>query len=628
MRAFPLFVLVLTGLPLLGQESTRSFRQWLGGQEVGGATLAKQQIEGTREVRSREWLVLSRLGQEIRQEVIQTARKDAQGGLSFSWRLQLSSEPFEGRAEWSPREPGFVSIQPSQGPAVRKEVPAEALLWPEDLETRLKEAARMRQSVRTLTYSFPVQQWSTLQLEPQGSSPLPGFPDAIRFTGEERQGLATTPVEFWISPTAGELRHRTELGGMEVLSQRAELPPPAPGAGAGTPDGGFFERTLQPLPPHPFQPWIPDLTLRTEGPLPDMVRGGPPARSARYVPPGTPHVVLGQSPSTASGIPEDAQQTRLLPHAQGRWRLRRAAPPTALEAAQPPVRGVPSAEEARYLAPSPLVPFQDPAFDGLMRRMALPPGLSRWELARRVNSFVFEWIAEKDFSVGFASALEVCRLPKGDCTEHGVLAVALLRRLGVPSRAVTGWVGLGEVLGLHFWVEVRLRDRWVPIDPTFDQAPASALRIKLGDSDLADLGSIGWEGATIPFSGVRWIPDREGTRPWGEALALRADQITGPEGIQLRLPGGRWELKDGLLRLQAPKGGPWRVQAVIRPSEAQLKGAQRMAGARSLRQGWWNAPSRLLWMDLGEGRWLQLEAVSEAEAYDLLDQLMAPRPST
>jgi len=594
MRASPLFVLVLTGVALLGQEAPpQRFRQWLGGQEVGGSTLETKQDGGIREVRAREWMVLSRLGQEIRQEVTQTARKDAQGGLSFSWRLQLSSEPFEGKAQWSPRESGFLSIQPSQGPALRKEVPAGALLWPEDMEFRLKEAARLRQAVQATTFSFPVQQWSTLQLEPQGASPLPGFPDAVRFTGQEKQGLATTPVEIWISPSAGELRHRTDLGGLTVLSQRSELPAPAPGAGAGKADGGFFSRTLQELPPHPFQPWIPDLTLRAEGPLPDL--------------------------------PEDAQQTRL---PQGRWRLRRAALPSVAEAAQLPVQGIPAAEEARYLTPSPLAPFQDPAFDGLMRRMALPRGLSRWELARRVNSFVFEWIAEKDFSVGFASALEVCRLPKGDCTEHGVLAVALLRRLGVPSRAVTGWVGLGEVLGLHFWVEVRLRDRWVPIDPTFDQAPASALRLKLGDSDLADLGSIGWEGATIPFSGVRWIPDREGTRPWGEALVLRADQITGPEGIQLRLPGGRWELKDGLLRLRAGKGGPWRVQAVIRPGEAQLKGAQRMAGSRSLRQGWWNAPSRLLWMDLGEGRWLQLEAVSEAEAYDLLDQLMAPRPST
>jgi hypothetical protein len=535
-------------------------------------------------------MVLFRQGQEIKQEVRQTARKAQGGGLAFTWRLMLSSEPFEGQAEWSPREPGILSIQPKHGPAVRKEVPAEALLWPEDLELQLKEAARTRRPLRATTFSFPVLQWTTLQLEPQGAAPLPGFPDAVRFTGQERQGQATAAVEVWISPTAGELCHQTALGSLVVITQRSELPAPKAGKDAGA---GFFERTLQTLPPHPFQPWIPDLILKAEGPLPDLL--------------------------------EDAQQTRL---PQGRWRLRRATPPTAAEKAQPPVTGAPAPGEARFLAPSPLVPFRDPAFDGLIHRMALPPGLSRWELARRVNTFVFDWITDKDFTVGFASALEVCHHPRGDCTEHGVLAVALLRRLGVPARGVTGWVGLGEMLGLHFWVEVCLKDRWVPIDPTFDQAPASALRIKLGDTDLADLGSVGWEGSALAFSGVRWIPEQEGSRPWGKALALRGDQIVGPGGIQLRLPGGHWNLQRGVLLLHTAKGHSWRVQAVTRPGEAQLKGTSRLAGPRTLRQGWWNPDARLLWIDLSEGRWLQVEDLSENEAFDLLDQLLAPTGST
>ncbi len=556
----------------------------MGGQEVGGSTQETRLDGKIREVRSQEWMVLSRMGQEIREELSETARKSPEGQLTFTWRLQLSSEPFEGQAEWSTREPGVLSIQPTHGSAVRKEVPTGALLWPEDLESLLKEAARMGKAVEATTFSFPVQQWSVLHLEPQGAAPLPGFPDAVRFTGEEQEGSARVPVEVWISPTAGEVRQRTELGGLELLTQRAELPAPVPGK---RPGDGFFERTLQTLPPHPFQPWITEWILREEGPLP--------------------------------GIPEDAQQTRL---PEGRWRLRRAAPPTPAEAAQLPVKGTPSQDEARFLAPSPLVQFQDPAFDGLIRRMALPLGLSRWEIARRVNTFVFDWITEKDFTVGFASALEVCHHPRGDCTEHGVLAVALLRRLGVPARGVTGWVGLGEVLGLHFWVEVRLKDRWIPIDPTFDQAPASALRIKLGDTDLSDLGSVGWEGAAVAFTGVRWLPEQEG------AYTCLGDQITGPGHIQLRLPRGHWDLQHGLLRLQVSKGNPWPVQAVNRPSESQLKGASHLAGGRTLRHGWWNPASRVLWMDLGEGRWIQVEGVSEAEAYDLLDQLMAATSSS
>ncbi|HJW08900.1 MAG TPA: transglutaminase-like domain-containing protein [Holophagaceae bacterium] len=590
MRASPLLVWVFTALSLAGQEAPPlAFRQWLGGQEVGGSSLVLKQEGGVRRWTSREWLVLSRLGQEIRQDLEQTARRSADGDLAFTWRLQLSAEPFLGRAEWSPREPKVLTLYPAGGPSVKKDVPADAILWPEDLEVRLKEAARTGQALQAVTFSFPVQQWSRLRLEPKGPAPLPGFPDAVRFSGEEAQGQAVAPVDIWVSPTAGELRHRSDLGGIEVLSQRAELPPPTP----GKPGAGFFERTLQPLPPHPFLPWLTELTLRAEGAPPDL--------------------------------PEDAQQTRL---GKDTWRLRRAAAPSVAEAAQLPVTGPPDALEARYLAPSPLVSFRDPAFDGLLRRMALPPGLPRWDLARRVTSFVFEWIADKDFSVGFASAAEVCRQPKGDCTEHGVLAVALLRRLGVPARGVTGWVGLGETLGLHFWVEVRLKDRWVPVDPTFDEAPASALRIKLGDTDLADLGSVGWEGAAFAFSGVRWVPQQSVSRPWGADTTLQGDQVTASDGSRFRLPGGAWSLQQGALTLRSGQGAAWPVQAVTRPPEAQLRGARRLAGAATLRQGWWDPAQRRLWMDVGRGRWLQWDSVTEAEAFRLLDQLLAPTSSS
>lgn len=586
MRASPLFVAALSGILLAAQEApTRTFRQWVGGLEVGGASQEATTQAGARQIRNREWMALSRLGQEIRQEVDQTARRAPDGTLTFTWRLQLSKEPFEGRAQWSPAEPGTLHLHPANGAALRTKVPAGALLWPGDLNARLMEAARLRRPVQAITFSFPVQQWSTLTLEPAGPDSLPGFPDAVRFTGHEAQGSASAPVEMWISPSAGELRQRTELGGLALLLQRSELPPPAAAPGGAE---GFFERTLQRLPPHPFQPWLGDVTLRAEG--------------------------------AALDLPQDAQQIRLR---EGHWRLLRAAAPTAAEAAQPPVGGSPAPEEAPYLAPSPLVPFRDPAFDGLLRRMALPPGLPRWELAKRVTAFVFDWITDKDFTVGFASALEVCRTPRGDCTEHGVLAVALLRRLGVPSRGVTGWVGLGETLGLHFWVEVKLGNRWVPVDPTFDQAPASAFRIKLGDTDLADLGSVGWEGAAFAFSGVRWIPEREGAQPWGTGTRLDGDLLTVSGGSQLRLPGGRWDLARGKLTLN----GTWRIEAVSRPGPGQLRGARRLAGPRTLREGWWDPSSRQLWMDLGQGRWLSLEGVAEGSAYQLLDQLMAPASS-
>ncbi len=586
MRAFSLVILLFTALSLRGQVPNRQvFSQWLDGLEIGGSTQEMRVLADGQECRTHEWMVLSRLGQELRQDVEQSARKGPDGGLTFTWRLQLSAEPFQGRARWSPQDPGVLTLEPDRGPALRKEVPATTLLWPEAFDSRMKEAAKRRLPIQAVTFSFPFQQWNRLDLVPQGPAPLPGFPDAVRFTGEEREGPLTAPVEVWISPEQGWLRHRTELGGQELITQRAELPPPTKGKTSGA---GFFERTLQPLPPDPFRLWRQDVTLRVEGgPLPPLVA--------------------------------DGQQQRL---PDGAWRLRQATPPTTAEATQPPVSGPPGAGEAPYLAPSPLVPFRDPAFEGLLRRMALPPGLSRWDLTRRVTSFVFDWITEKDFSVGFASALEVCHHPRGDCTEHGVLAVALLRRLGVPARGVTGWVGLGDWLGLHFWVEVRLGNRWVPVDPTFDQAPASAFRIKLGDTDLADMGSVAWEGAASDLARARWLPT--GIPP----LLVQGDQVVVPGGLRLRLPGASWKETAGTLNLRSRTGGSWRIQASVRPGEDQTRSAQKLAGPRTLRTGWWQAGSRRLWMDLGQGHWLQVEDISEVEAYALLDQLLAPTSSS
>ena len=584
MRASLLLPVLLACLTLGAQDAKpRLYRQWIAGEEVGGASKAIRREGPDQVVESREWLSLTRMGMTIRQELDETARRRPDGSLAFTWRVKLSQEPFEGVAEWSPLAPGILKIRPKHGSPVEKPVPEGAILWPEDLDARLQAAAKSGRPVRAVTFSFPAQQWSTVELEPKGRDPLPGFPDAVHFSGREIDGDTQAPLESWISPTEGEVRQTSDLGGLSLLMQRRELPAPA---AAGTPAAGFFERTLQTLPPHPFLPWLKEITLRAEGADP--------------------------------ALKEDAQQHRL---PDGRWRFVRAAMPSAAEAAEPPVTGRPSAADAPYLAATPLVPFRDPAFDGLLRRMALPQGLSRWELAQRVTDFVFTWITDKDFSVGFASALEVCHHPRGDCTEHGVLAVALLRRLGVPARGVTGWVALDGMLGLHFWVEVELGHRWVPVDPTFDQAPASAFRIKLGDSDLADLGSVGWEGAAMAFTGVRWVPADQGPRAWGTDVRVAGDQVAGPDGLRLRLPGARWTWRDGHLDVHPAQGGSWTVQAAIRPGEAQLKGAHHLAGAKTLRKGWWDPVSRTLWMGLPHRRWLTIAGPSEAEAFDLLDQM-------
>lgn len=568
-----LFLFVLS--PLGATPPVLRFRQWISGQEVGGVEQRYREEGTTRVVETHEWLRVERAGMAVDQSVRHEYRRDEAGNLKIRWSLRLAQEPLEGDARWEVNRPRSLELRPTRGEVRKASLPEQIILWPLDQDAALKEAARKRQSLSIAGFSFPTQQPSELNLSPAGLDPLPGFPDTVRFQGSSREGGLSAKVVMWISPTAGEIKQESEVAGFSLLLQRAELPSPkAMGA------AGFFEQTLRPLPAHPFLPWLRSATLRWTG-------------------------------AKELELPRTPQQLF-----QGRrLELARAPLPSAKEAAQAPVTGKPSTAEAAFLAATPLVDYRDPVFEGLLGRLQAPPGATRWELAQLITRFVFEWIEQKDFSVGFASAQEVARTAKGDCTEHGVLAVALLRRLGVPARGATGWVALGETLGLHFWVEVKLQDRWVPVDPTFDEAPASALHIQLGSSDLADLGSLGWEQAALDLTQGSWVPDLS----WPAGFQVLGEAIAFPQG-QLRAAGGRWRLQGQRLSLRMPgASADLDVEAVPRPPKSQLKGAQIIQDAQTGLRGW--RLGRQFWIALPNGHWLRVQGASEAQAFQLLAAL-------
>lgn len=562
------------------QETVR-FRQWIGGEETGGMEV-RSSVEGLgRRVESREWLRLERLGLAVEQEVRQTLWRDSEGAIRIQWQLRLAQEPMEGEADWSPKSPLQVHLKPKGMPPQILPLPENTILWPEEADARMMAAAAKRSSLSLRGYVIPMQQASALDLECLGHDPLPGFPDAVRFKGRSKEGPITSDVEIWISPTRGELRHQGKVMGMDYLLQRAELP--APGSSSRAPR--FFEQTLSTLPSHPLRLWLQDLTVTWKGDQPPT-------------------------------LPEDPQQTRLAPN---RYRLRQAEPPSIQEAQNPPITGKPAPEDAPYLASSALVRLEDPVFDGLISRLNAPKGASRWDIAKRVTSFVFEWIREKDYSVGFASAQEVARNGRGDCTEHGALAIALLRRLGVPCRAVAGWAALENTLGLHFWVEVKLKDRWVPIDPTFDQAPASALRMKLGTSDMAELGSLGWETATTNLKNGAWQLDQ----PWPQGIRVQDERLQIGQGRILVAQGRTWIITNKELIIS---GSPTvQVEAALRPSQAQTRKAKRLM-APSGQKGWWASDTKVLWLEMGLGAWLRLGPVNEGQAVDMLGALSVQQP--
>ncbi|MCC6679517.1 MAG: transglutaminase domain-containing protein [Phycisphaeraceae bacterium] len=91
-----------------------------------------------------------------------------------------------------------------------------------------------------------------------------------------------------------------------------------------------------------------------------------------------------------------------------------------------------------------------------------PVSLSNADKAERLRTFVHQYVASKNLSVGFAAASEVARTAEGDCTEHAVLLAALLRAANIPSRTVTGliyvddFLGRQNAFGYHMWTQAWL----------------------------------------------------------------------------------------------------------------------------------------------------------------------------
>ena len=117
------------------------------------------------------------------------------------------------------------------------------------------------------------------------------------------------------------------------------------------------------------------------------------------------------------------------------------------------------------------------------------------DAAHAIETFVSVYIEDKNFSVGYASALEVSKSRQGDCTEHAVLTAAMCRAAGIPARVVMGIVYYGEhrFIG-HAWAEVCIGNKWIGLDAalinqrkSFD---ATHIAMAVGNGDAGDFFGI------------------------------------------------------------------------------------------------------------------------------------------
>lgn len=132
--------------------------------------------------------------------------------------------------------------------------------------------------------------------------------------------------------------------------------------------------------------------------------------------------------------------------------------------------------------------------------------------AEAMRVFVGSYIQQKNLSVGFASASETARSAVGDCTEHGVLLVAMLRADKIPARAVTGLVYADELsngkgaFGFHMWAQALLtidgQERWIDLDAAISRNhPFDATHIALATTVLADNDPVNGMLVVVPLLG-------------------------------------------------------------------------------------------------------------------------------
>lgn len=81
-------------------------------------------------------------------------------------------------------------------------------------------------------------------------------------------------------------------------------------------------------------------------------------------------------------------------------------------------------------------------------------------------------------------AATVLRERQADVDGHTLLFVALARASGLPARPVSGILLAEGRFYLHSWAEVYL-GRWVPVDPTWGELPATANRVRIASGMLA-----------------------------------------------------------------------------------------------------------------------------------------------
>jgi hypothetical protein len=119
-----------------------------------------------------------------------------------------------------------------------------------------------------------------------------------------------------------------------------------------------------------------------------------------------------------------------------------------------------------------------------------------WKKSRMVERWVHHNMKVQNFTEAMAPAYEVARTLTGDCTEYSMLAAAMCRAAGVPSRTAIGLIYVDPprprpaFFGFHMWTEVWINGDWIAIDATLGQGGIGPAHLKIADQSWHETTSM------------------------------------------------------------------------------------------------------------------------------------------
>jgi hypothetical protein len=186
------------------------------------------------------------------------------------------------------------------------------------------------------------------------------------------------------------------------------------------------------------------------------------------------------------------QKFRALPDGNTEVTLLKSAPSSSSAAnsvslAKLPVRAPSGGEQ--YLESTLAVEAKAPAIQKTARQI-VGEETDAYAAARKIVLWVGSHM-HPSYGSSADRATDVLRQMKGDCTEHSLLSVALLRAAGIPARRVDGLIYLENSDGVpafywHEWVEAWVGE-WTQLDPTFHEPVADATHFALGEETSAEI---------------------------------------------------------------------------------------------------------------------------------------------